>query len=95
MSDTQQRTTKKTWQALVDWVHENGGTVHPNLELRALESDENHRGIFARSNITQGERLIYLPASLVLSGRNLPNTYSRNDKAADSSESKQMIAVSS
>ncbi|GKY93360.1 hypothetical protein MPSEU_000303600 [Mayamaea pseudoterrestris] len=66
---------QQTWQTLVDWVHEHGGFVHPQLALQAIDGNENHRGVFARSDISWNELLIRLSPSLVLSGKHLPGNY--------------------
>ena len=46
-----------TYEALVKWIAQGGGYVHPELELRGTGSD---RGIFAKSLIRCGESLIRL-----------------------------------
>ncbi len=47
--------------ALVQWIQQEGGHVHPGLELRDKVGD---RGIFARNPICCGEILIRLPGRL-------------------------------
>jgi len=50
-----------TYEALVKWIAQGGGYVHPELELRGTGSD---RGIFAKSLIRCGESL--MPFMLVI-----------------------------
>jgi len=59
--------SSQVYADLVQWITEppNNGIIHENIELRGKGAN---RGLFACHRILQGETLVCIPASLVLSG---------------------------
>jgi SET domain len=59
---------------LVQWITQpsHGGIIHEHIKLRGQGSN---RGLFTSRRILQGELLVSIPASLVLSGATFPNSY--------------------
>ena len=70
----------RVFDDLVRWIRQSrGGLVHESLAMRG---DGSARGVFAINRIPKGETLVALPASLAISGSNLPISY--GDRCASS-----------
>mmetsp|Transcript_18615 Transcript_18615/g.40312 ORF Transcript_18615/g.40312 Transcript_18615/m.40312 type:complete len:585 (-) Transcript_18615:56-1810(-) len=69
---------------LVQWIRRNGGEIHPNLTLDAV--NDTSRGIKASQGIEKGELLIRLPGNLALDGSSLPLTFIVESAAASSGD---------
>jgi SET domain len=61
---------EQIWENLVDWVHQAGGFVHPSLQLAGHGPS---RGIETIGPIQQGDLLIRIPPSCVISGMHVPS----------------------
>ena len=69
------------WKNLKEWTTNNGGQVHPSLEIATLQDGQ--RGVFCQhGTILKGEVLIRLPRKLTLSGDEMPNSYPINETEA-------------
>ena len=88
MSDKRIQSTmgdlEQKWNDLCDWIVHGGGKVHPALALRPISSAD-HRGIFAETDISQGELLIELPRHLALDGSSRPESYEVESKERQAS----------
>lgn len=76
---TEEHSADNVWQALANRIRQDGGEIHPSLEL--CEQSPGHRGVFCTQPIGVGETLIRLPSHLAVDGRQLPRTY--DSPAAD------------
>eukprot|EP00808_Paulinella_micropora_P009216 g68817.t1 len=55
---------------LLDWFHDNGGQMHPNVDLRAVNSDPNAEiGMFANGIVHRGEAIIATPVHMLITSR--------------------------
>jgi hypothetical protein len=84
------------WQALANRIWQDGGEIHPSLELR--EQSPGHRGVFCTQPIGVGETLIRLPSHLAVDGRHFPRTYdshAADNAAVGDSTSKQLPRAAS
>lgn len=77
------------WSNIVDWVHSKGGHIHKAL---TLEGTGTCRGIFACEQIAEGESLIRLPPSCVVSGENIDKTAQGGNQRPTSSWMKCVAA---
>jgi hypothetical protein len=50
------------------WLREQGGYIHPNIDLfHALIPDtSDHRGVFAKQPVKEGEQLLLVPVEATL-----------------------------
>jgi hypothetical protein len=61
--------------SLFGWVEQNGGYIHPSLELSTGQNpDLNVRGLFSTASIPQGEVLVSLPKDVLLCAFVPPDT---------------------
>ena len=65
-SSTRSSPDVEIYQALVSWLHAEGGNVDPAVQL-TVEDGGAGRGLLSRRQVAAGERLIVVPASAQLS----------------------------
>jgi len=55
--------TNRRHDDLLQWMKDNGGTVHPNLQIRRADPDDptSRYGIFAKDAITKDETILMIP----------------------------------